>query len=121
MLSSLQDCPRVSAFWSATPLTLGVEALPIEHRPVMHHVLLAAGFTGEDDWLSMKGLPHILSLIQAQTLHFLFHKYTQTQSIAEGFLALHSIFRTSSHRFLCYGVRKEEKRIASRAQQITHD
>jgi ribosomal protein S18 acetylase RimI-like enzyme len=57
MLSSLQDCPRVYAFWIATPLTLGVEALPMEHRPVMHQVLLAAGFTGKDDWLYMKGLP----------------------------------------------------------------
>jgi GNAT superfamily N-acetyltransferase len=57
LLSSLQQCPCVYAFWIATPLTLGVEALPVEHRPVMHQVLLTTGFTGEDDWLYMKGLP----------------------------------------------------------------
>lgn len=62
MLSSLQQCPCVYAFWIATPLTLGVEALPVEHRPVMHQVLLTTGFTGEDDWLYMKGLPQTQQL-----------------------------------------------------------
>ena len=55
--TSLQHCPHIYAFWIATPLTLGVEALPIERRPVMHQVLLKSGFIGEDDWLYMKGLP----------------------------------------------------------------
>lgn len=55
--TSLQHCPQIYAFWIATPLTFGVEALAIEHRPVMHQVLLTSGFTGEDDWLYMKGLP----------------------------------------------------------------
>ena len=55
ILSALQACPRVYTFWIATPLTLGVEALPIEHRPVMHHVLLNHEFNGSDEWLYMKG------------------------------------------------------------------
>ncbi len=57
MLPSLQHCPCVYAFWIATPLTLGVEALPVEHRPVMLQVLLTTDFTGEDDWLYIKDLP----------------------------------------------------------------
>jgi ribosomal protein S18 acetylase RimI-like enzyme len=55
MLADLANCPRIYAFWIATPLTLGVEALPVYHRPVMHDVLLTQGFTGTDDWLYMRG------------------------------------------------------------------
>ena len=55
ILAALYACPRVYAFWIATPLTLGVEALPIEHRPVMHRVLLDREFFGTDEWLYMKG------------------------------------------------------------------
>jgi len=55
MLSSLQNCPRVYAFWIATPLTLGVEGLPVAHRPVMHQVLLDQQFIGKDCWLYMAG------------------------------------------------------------------
>lgn len=55
ILSSLHVCPRTYMFWVATPLTLGVEALPVEHRPVMHRVLLNHEFIGTDEWLYMKG------------------------------------------------------------------
>lgn len=53
--SALQHCSRLYAFWIATPLTLGVEGLPKEHRPMMHEVLLRHGFTGADQWVYMKG------------------------------------------------------------------
>ena len=55
ILSALHACPRIYTFWIATPLTLGVEALPVEHRPVMHRVLLSHEFIGADEWLYMKG------------------------------------------------------------------
>jgi len=53
--SALRHCPHLYAFWIATPLTLGVEGLPQQHRPMMHEVLLRRGFTGADEWVYMKG------------------------------------------------------------------
>jgi ribosomal protein S18 acetylase RimI-like enzyme len=55
MLDVLRECPAVYAFWISTPLTCGVEGLPLEHRPVTHRVLAEMGFAGKDDWLYMVG------------------------------------------------------------------
>lgn len=55
IFAALQECPRIYAFWFATPLTVGVEGLPIAHRPVTHQVLLEQHFVGKDDWLYMAG------------------------------------------------------------------
>ncbi|MBV9691889.1 MAG: GNAT family N-acetyltransferase [Ktedonobacteraceae bacterium] len=55
VLASLQECPRVYAFWFATPLTVGIEGLPLAHRPVTHQVLCEHHFVGKDDWLYMAG------------------------------------------------------------------
>ncbi|WP_267595490.1 GNAT family N-acetyltransferase [Carbonactinospora thermoautotrophica] len=51
------------AFDVARALTLGLQALPVRHRPATHHALLHAGFTREDLWrylrrpLPAPGLP----------------------------------------------------------------
>ncbi|HWR46460.1 MAG TPA: GNAT family N-acetyltransferase [Pseudonocardiaceae bacterium] len=43
--------PRtVYAFEFASALTLGLEGLPVRHRPVTHKVLEVAGFSGRDLW-----------------------------------------------------------------------
>ncbi len=55
VLEALQACPRIYAFWFATPLTVGIEGLPLVHRPVTHQVLLEQHFIGNDDWLYMAG------------------------------------------------------------------
>jgi ribosomal protein S18 acetylase RimI-like enzyme len=52
---TLHACPRIYAFWFATPLTLGLEGLPVTSRPVTHQALLAHGFKGQDAWLYMAG------------------------------------------------------------------
>jgi ribosomal protein S18 acetylase RimI-like enzyme len=52
----------VHAFDFASALSLGLEGLPIRHRPATHAALTAAGFTGENLWrymhaeLPLKGL-----------------------------------------------------------------
>lgn len=54
----------VQAFQFATALTRGVEALPVDRRPVTHAALRRAGFAGEFLWryflidLPAPGLPH---------------------------------------------------------------
>ena len=50
-----QRCVR--AFWIATPLTLGMEALPAHHRPITHASLTRLGFSAHDEWLRMLGRP----------------------------------------------------------------
>ncbi|MEV6286998.1 GNAT family N-acetyltransferase [Kribbella sp. NPDC051770] len=42
--------PAVIAFDFASALGLGLEALPVGHRPVTRDALVAAGFAGEDLW-----------------------------------------------------------------------
>lgn len=42
------------AFDFASALTMGMEALPVRHRPVTHAALLDAGFTGEPLWRYMR-------------------------------------------------------------------
>jgi ribosomal protein S18 acetylase RimI-like enzyme len=53
--TELQEYPRIYAFWFATPLTLGIEGLPVAHRPATHQALLERHFVGKDDWLYMAG------------------------------------------------------------------
>ena len=48
---------RIRAFWIATPLTLGMEALPATTRPVTHAALVQRGFAASDQWLYMVGSP----------------------------------------------------------------
>jgi ribosomal protein S18 acetylase RimI-like enzyme len=55
VLTELQECPRIYAFWFATPLTVGIEGLPVAHRPATHQALLERHFIGKDDWLYMAG------------------------------------------------------------------
>ncbi len=55
VLAELQERPRIYAFWFATPLTVGIEGLPVAHHPVTHQVLLEHHFVGKDDWLYMAG------------------------------------------------------------------
>jgi ribosomal protein S18 acetylase RimI-like enzyme len=52
---ALPPCPCLYAFWFATPLTLGLEGLPVTSRLMTHQALLAHGFTGQDDWLYLAG------------------------------------------------------------------
>ena len=47
----------VRAFWIATPLSLGMEGLPAQHRAVTHAALLRRGFSGRDEWLYLVGDP----------------------------------------------------------------
>ncbi|MHC5906627.1 GNAT family N-acetyltransferase [Streptomyces sp. S6] len=50
----------VEAFQFATPLTQGLEALPVRHRPVTRAALERAGFTGERLWRCMRAdLPRV--------------------------------------------------------------
>lgn len=44
----------VHAFDFATALSLGLEALPVRHRPATHRALTESGFTGEDLWRYMR-------------------------------------------------------------------
>lgn len=44
----------VYAFWFATPLHLGLEGLPVGHRPTTHEALLDRGLQGDDLWLYMR-------------------------------------------------------------------
>lgn len=53
VLRELSSCPHVYAFWIATALTLGVEALPGAQRRVTHAALQARGLEGRDTWRYM--------------------------------------------------------------------
>jgi hypothetical protein len=48
VLDSTADRSAVHAFDFASPLSLGLEALPIGHRPVTRRALLDAGFVADD-------------------------------------------------------------------------
>jgi hypothetical protein len=52
-LDELAECDRIDAFHFATPLWRGLEALPVNHRPITHRALLEVGFTGTDSWRYM--------------------------------------------------------------------
>ena len=47
--------PVMRAFWIATPLSLGMEGLPAQHRPVTHAALVRRGFSARDEWLYLVG------------------------------------------------------------------
>jgi GNAT superfamily N-acetyltransferase len=50
ILGELTGSSHLYAFWIATALSLGLEALPVEQRPVTHEVLLSRGLVGRDSW-----------------------------------------------------------------------
>jgi ribosomal protein S18 acetylase RimI-like enzyme len=52
-LAALAGTARQEAFAFASALTLGLEGLPVRHRPETHRALLEAGFTGTDLWRYM--------------------------------------------------------------------
>jgi ribosomal protein S18 acetylase RimI-like enzyme len=52
-LTELADCTTVEAFAFATALGLGLEALPVRHRPTTHAALLTRGFVAADLWRYM--------------------------------------------------------------------
>ena len=49
-LAELTGSSHLYAFWIATALTLGVEALPVEQQPVTHELLTSRGLMGRDSW-----------------------------------------------------------------------
>jgi ribosomal protein S18 acetylase RimI-like enzyme len=50
VLGELSGSSHLYAFWIATALSLGLEALPVEQRPVTHEVLTSRGVSGRDSW-----------------------------------------------------------------------
>lgn len=55
----------IHAFEFASALSLGLEALPVRHRPATHRVLTENGFTGEDLWRYMRASLPIADLPRA--------------------------------------------------------
>jgi ribosomal protein S18 acetylase RimI-like enzyme len=53
-LHELADCPIIEGFAFATALGLGLEALPVRHRPAAHAAMLARGFIAADLWRYMR-------------------------------------------------------------------
>lgn len=53
-LAELTGCSEVEAFSFATALGLGLEALPVRHRPTTHAALTERGFAGSDLWRYMR-------------------------------------------------------------------
>jgi ribosomal protein S18 acetylase RimI-like enzyme len=88
----LQSCPRIYAFWFATPLTLGLEGLAVSYRPVTHQALLSRGFVGHDDWLYMAGpvMPHAeqIANVETQEQGWLLSLQEQGERIAEADIGL---------------------------------
>jgi GNAT superfamily N-acetyltransferase len=62
VLGDLTGSSHLYAFWIATALSLGLEALPVERRQMTHEVLLSRGLVGRDSWRYL-----VLSLDRAQT------------------------------------------------------
>ncbi len=50
VLGELTGCSHLYAFWIATALSLGLEALPVEQRPVTHEILTSRSLAGRDSW-----------------------------------------------------------------------
>jgi ribosomal protein S18 acetylase RimI-like enzyme len=50
VIAELNGSSHLYAYWIATALSLGLEALPVEHRPITHEVLTSRGLTGRDSW-----------------------------------------------------------------------
>lgn len=49
--SALPRARRLRAFFIATPLTAGMEGLPVKHRPTTHDALVEHGYAARDSWL----------------------------------------------------------------------
>jgi GNAT superfamily N-acetyltransferase len=49
-MGELTGSSHLYAFWIATALSLGVEALPVEQQPVTHELLTSRGLMGRDSW-----------------------------------------------------------------------
>ena len=49
-MAELSGTSHLYAFWIATALSLGVQALPVEQRPVTHELLTSRGLMGRDSW-----------------------------------------------------------------------
>lgn len=49
--SALPRARRLRAFFIATPLTAGMEGLPVKHREITHDSLLEHGYAARDAWL----------------------------------------------------------------------
>jgi len=49
-MGELTGSSHLYAFWIATALSLGVEALPVSLRPVTHELLTSRGLMGRDSW-----------------------------------------------------------------------
>jgi GNAT superfamily N-acetyltransferase len=62
VLGDLTGSSHLYAFWIATALSLGMEALPVERRQMTHEVLLSRGLVGRDSWRYL-----VLSLDRAPT------------------------------------------------------
>jgi ribosomal protein S18 acetylase RimI-like enzyme len=54
VMQQLQSCAEIHAFEFASALTLGLEALPLQHRPVTAAALERAGLHGQDLWCYMR-------------------------------------------------------------------
>ncbi len=54
VVRQLDGCRVVEAFSFATAFGLGLEALPVRHRPVTDQALRDAGFVGQDLWRYMR-------------------------------------------------------------------
>jgi ribosomal protein S18 acetylase RimI-like enzyme len=50
VMAELNGSSHLYAFWIATALSLGLEALPVEQRPVTHELLTSRGLMGRDSW-----------------------------------------------------------------------
>ncbi|OIV36511.1 hypothetical protein BIV57_15920 [Mangrovactinospora gilvigrisea] len=53
-VDALAGRARLEAFQFASALGLGLEGLPVRHRPATHAALLRAGFRGDDLWSYMR-------------------------------------------------------------------
>jgi len=50
VMGELNGSSHLYAFWIASALSLGLEALPVEQRPVTHELLTSRGLMGRDSW-----------------------------------------------------------------------
>jgi GNAT superfamily N-acetyltransferase len=50
VMAELTGSSHLYAFWIASALTLGVEALPLKRRPVTDEILRGRGLVGHDSW-----------------------------------------------------------------------
>lgn len=66
-LAQFAGTKAVEAFSFASALTVGLEALPMRHRPLTHAALVQRGFTFEDLWRYMH---RKLSVPQAETISY---------------------------------------------------